>query len=102
MCPDASSAFAVRSCRAVRRLYVEGMDHIPPPTLPFGDPDRHLMCQMAVELAVQDVIEAAVRAGWEEAETLSAIVEVADNLMLAAGADAELDALMQTIKGDRT
>ncbi|WP_256371642.1 hypothetical protein [Neorhizobium sp. SOG26] len=37
-----------------------------------------------------------MRAGWQEAEALSGIVEVADNLMLGAGA--ELDALMQTIK----
>lgn len=99
-----SGLISVRSlsCRTALRLYVEGMDHIPPPTLPFGDPDRHLMCQMALELAVQDVVEAAMRAGWQEAEVLSAITEVADNLMLAAGANAELDALMQTIKGGGT
>ncbi len=74
------------------------MDHIPQPTIPFGDPDRHLMCQMAVELALQDVAEAAVKAGWREPEVLSAIIEVADNLMLAAGANAEVDALVDSLR----
>ncbi|TCV68709.1 hypothetical protein EDE09_111144 [Neorhizobium sp. S3-V5DH] len=53
---------------------------------------------MAVELPIQDVIEAAVAAGWSEAEALAAIIEVADNLMLANVNNAELDALLKAMK----
>lgn len=77
------------------------MEHIPPPTLPFGHPDRHLMCQMAIELAVQDIVEAAMKMGWQETEALSAITEVADNLILAAGANTEIDELIERLKRDR-
>ncbi|TCV66258.1 hypothetical protein [Neorhizobium sp. S3-V5DH] len=74
------------------------MVDIPPPTVPPDDENRHLHCQMAVELPIQDVIEAAVAAGWTEAETLAAIIEVADNLMLADVNNAELDALLKAMK----
>ncbi len=74
------------------------MAHIPPPTVPLDDENRHLFCQMAIELPIQDVIEAAVAAGWSEEETLAAIIEVADNLMLANVNNAELDALLKALK----
>lgn len=74
------------------------MKDIPPPTVPPGNENRHLLCQMAVELPLQDLIESAVKAGWDEKEVLAAIIEVADNLMLAAGANAELDALLMALK----
>jgi hypothetical protein len=53
---------------------------------------------MAVELPVQDLIEKAVQAGWEETEVLAAIIEVADNLMLTHGENVELDALLKALK----
>ncbi|OHV81586.1 hypothetical protein LCM4573_21110 [Rhizobium sp. LCM 4573] len=74
------------------------MSDIPSPTLPMGDENRHLFCQMAVEIPLQDLIEGAVKAGWEETEVLTAIIEVADNLMLAAGANAEVEALLYALK----
>ncbi|MBP1842036.1 hypothetical protein J2046_000280 [Rhizobium petrolearium] len=74
------------------------MSSIPPPTVPPGNENRHLFCQMAVELPLQDIIEGAVKAGWDDKEVLAAIIEVADNLMLAAGANAELDALLMALK----
>ena len=70
----------------------------PSPTVPLDDENRHLFCQMAVELPIQDVIEAAMAAGWSEEETLLAIIEVADNLMLANFNNAELDALLKALK----
>ncbi len=94
----AVSAASFCPCRRLTRLYVGYMEHIPPPILPFGNPDRHLMCQMALELSVQDIVEAAVKTGWREAEALSAITEIADNLMLVAGSNAEIDALMGSLK----
>jgi hypothetical protein len=56
---------------------------------------------MAIELAVQDIVEAAMKMGWQETEALSAITEVADNLILAAGANTEIDELIERLKRDR-
>jgi hypothetical protein len=74
------------------------MADVPPPTVPLDDKNRHLFCQMAAELPLQDVIEAAIAAGWGEEETLAAIIEVADNLMRANVNNAELDALLKALK----
>ena len=82
----------------VLRPILFGMSDIPSPTLPMGDENRHLFCQMAVEIPLQEMIEDAVKAGWEETEVLAAIIEVADNLMLAAGANAEVEALLHALK----
>ncbi|WP_172724351.1 hypothetical protein [Neorhizobium tomejilense] len=53
---------------------------------------------MAIEIPLQDLIQAAVKAGWDEPEVLTATIEVADNLMLAHGSNAELDALLKALK----
>jgi hypothetical protein len=74
------------------------MTNIPPPTVPADDENRHLFCQMAIEIPLQEIIEAAVELGWEETEVLTAIIEVSDNLMLAHGSNAELDALLKALK----
>lgn len=74
------------------------MTDFPPPHLPDGNENRHLWCQMAVEVPLQDLIGSAVAAGWNEVEVLTAIIEVADNLMLAHGANAELDALLKAMR----
>ncbi|MBY5623333.1 hypothetical protein [Rhizobium leguminosarum] len=47
---------------------------------------------MAVEIRLQNIIQDAKNAGWEETDVLTAIIEVADNLMLAHSANAELGA----------
>jgi hypothetical protein len=72
------------------------MTDIPAPTVPLDDDNRHRLCQMAIEIPLQDVIEAAVRAGWYEDEVLTAIISVADNFMLADRANPELDGLLKT------
>jgi hypothetical protein len=53
---------------------------------------------MAVETVLQDLVEDAVRQGWEEKEVLSAITEVADNLMLGAAANRDLDLLIAALR----
>lgn len=68
------------------------------PTVPPEDENRHLHCQMAVELPLQDIIESAMSAGWREEEVLSAMTEVIDNLMLANINNSELDALLKAMK----
>ncbi|WP_172745968.1 hypothetical protein [Neorhizobium sp. T7_12] len=74
------------------------MTDVPSPAVPAGDENRHLFCQMAIEIPLQEIIEAAVSAGWEETEVLTAIIDVADNLVLAHGSNAELDALLKALK----
>ncbi|KAB1086510.1 hypothetical protein F4V91_08765 [Neorhizobium galegae] len=74
------------------------MTDVPSPAVPAGDENRHLFCQMAIEIPLQDLIQSAVRSGWEETEVLTAIIEVADNLVLAHGSNAELDALLKALK----
>ena len=54
---------------------------------------------MTAELPIHDVIEAAIAAGWREEETLAAIIEVAENLMLVNVNNAELDALLKALSG---
>jgi hypothetical protein len=74
------------------------MIEVPGPTVPVNHENRHLFCQMAIEIPLQDLIQAAVKAGWQEPEVLTAIIEVADNLVLAHGSNAELDALLKALK----
>jgi len=62
------------------------MIEIPPPAVSPGNENRHLFCQMAVELPLQDLIESAVKVGWDDKE------------VLAAGANAEVEALLQGLK----
>lgn len=70
----------------------------------FPDPpegseeNRHITCQMAVERPLQDLLDVAAQRGWTNVEVLSAIIEVADNLMLAAGANAELEAVLSALR----
>jgi hypothetical protein len=56
------------------------MIEVPAPSVPPDDENRHLLCQMAIEIPLQEIIAVAVKSGWEETEALTAIIEVADNL----------------------
>lgn len=69
-----------------------------PKAPPEKDESRYIACQMAVETVLQDLVEDAMRRGWEETEVLSAITEVADNLMLAADANRDLDLLLAALR----
>ena len=69
-----------------------------PKAPPEKDESRHIACQMAVETVLQYLVEDALRRGWEETEVLSAITEVADNLMLAAAANRDLDLLIAALR----
>lgn len=65
------------------------------------DESRHLICQMAVELPLQDIVDTAVAAGWKETEILSAMIAVADNLMLASGEISALNDILGELKRRR-
>ncbi|MDR6819012.1 hypothetical protein J2X76_004194 [Neorhizobium sp. 2083] len=53
---------------------------------------------MAIEIPVKDLVQSAVQAGRNETEILTAIIEVADNLMLTAKFYAEIDTLPAALK----
>lgn len=70
---------------STEQTHLKGMskDDIPPPKRPAGDPDRFLECQESLEVAFQSLIARAVEAGWTEAETCAAVIELTDHHMLA-------------------
>lgn len=54
-------------------------------------PDRFIDCQMAIEDALLQLLGDAQLAGWSRAETLAAIIEVADNTSLALDENERLE-----------
>ena len=68
------------------------MRQISGPYVSHDDPDRPILCQDALNAAVQELVGQATAVGWSDRETLAAIIEIADNslLSLAANDDAEL------------
>nr|CAD6413123.1 hypothetical protein REQ54_01109 [Rhizobium sp. Q54] len=77
---------------------------IPLPPSDCDPEDRHLLCQHAVELAVQDIVANAIAAGWQEEEVLVAIGAVADHLALSKAAHDELTMLLGEMRrrGDQS
>jgi hypothetical protein len=66
------------------------MDRTAPPTTD-KHPDRFLQCQEAMADALTDVALSAVEAGWRPEEVASALVELADRLMLGLIVNRDLD-----------
>jgi hypothetical protein len=62
-----------------------------PPRHPQGHPDRHLECQEALESRLVAIIDDGKAAGWSIAEITTAIIDLADNLMLADAANRQTD-----------
>jgi hypothetical protein len=54
-------------------------------------PDRHLDCEMDLEAAVLSIIAQGAEAGWSMSDVTSALIALADNLLLADRANAETD-----------
>lgn len=54
-------------------------------------PDRHLDCEMDLEAAVISIIDQGAAAGWSTSDVTSALMSLADNLMLADRANAETE-----------
>jgi hypothetical protein len=53
------------------------------PKLDRPYPDRSDDCQLALEVKLQELIDQAMAAGWESAEAIAAITNLAINLMVA-------------------
>ena len=60
--------------------------------------DRFLDCQEAIEGKMQQVMEEAMRAGWEREEVASVMVEVADHFMLAAIENRKTDEAVKRVE----
>jgi hypothetical protein len=54
-------------------------------------PDRQLDCEMDLEAAVISLIDQGAAVGWSVADVTSALVALADKLLLADRANAETD-----------
>lgn len=64
---------------------------IAPPVTGREHPDRHLACQEAIEPAFLALTDVAVASGWGCNEVAEALVELADNHMLALAANTATD-----------
>lgn len=65
------------------------MKRVLPPTTD-KHPDRFLQCQEAMAGAVSEVALETVKAGWNPEEVASAMVELADHMMLGMIANRDL------------
>lgn len=72
----------------------------PPETSP-DHPDRHLSCQEAIEPAFQAMAEMAKQSGWSIMEVAAALVDLADNHILALAANAETEAELDRLNSCR-
>jgi len=62
-----------------------------PPRLSTDYPDRHLECQEAFEPRVIALIDDGKAAGWSTRDITTALIALADNLMLADEANKQTD-----------
>lgn len=70
---------------------------ITPPTIQTDHPDRHIACQEAIETAFLSLADQAQDAGWREAEVAAALVDLADNHLLAIEANGDLADLLKRL-----
>lgn len=74
---------------------------MPDITRPFvsdDDPDRHLRCQDALQVALRDLVNAAAEAGWSEREILLALADLVDNELLSLDANGSTQALIALLR----
>lgn len=71
------------------------------PKMDADHPDRHLNCQEAIERSFQDLVDAAMSAGWDEPESVAAIIALAENHMLAKAENDGLNEALRELIGKR-
>lgn len=74
------------------------MNLIRPPAHPGRYEDRFLDLQGEIDTPLIDLVSDACRAGWKIEEVLAAVVEVADNLMLASIETESVTDLLKRVK----
>jgi len=60
------------------------------------DPDRSIRCQEHMDAAISAVTDHAIRSGWSPEEVAAALVELADNYMLALLENRKLSLALST------
>lgn len=68
---------------------------VAPPETGEHHPDRHLSCQEALEPGFQALAEMAEQSGWSADEIAAALVDLADNHMLARAANMETEQMIE-------
>lgn len=71
---------------------------IAPPETGRDHPDRQLACQEAIEAAFLSLADQAQDAGWGVAEVAAALVDLADNHLLAIEANGDLADLLKRLR----
>ena len=74
------------------------LSEIAPSESEKNHPDRHLSCQEAIEPAFQAVAEIARRSGWSTDDVAAALIDLADNYILALAANTETDRQIEEAK----
>ncbi len=74
------------------------MADIARPFVTADDRDRHMRCQDALQTAVQELVSAAISAGWSEREVLLALTDLVDHQFLALEANNNTDVLIALLK----
>ncbi|MGG6898053.1 hypothetical protein [Rhizobium sp. BR 315] len=74
------------------------MADIARPFVTADDPDRHIRCQDTLQTAFQELVSAAISAGWSEREVLLALADLADHQLLALEANNNTDLLIVLLK----
>jgi hypothetical protein len=68
------------------------------PSIGLDHPDRHILCQDAIDAAFSDLLERAAAAGWSEREVVVAVIDLADNRMLSIAANDDTNVLIELLK----
>jgi hypothetical protein len=69
-----------------------------PPFIPESHPDRIVWCEFAMQAEFLMLAQRAKSLGWRDHEISTALVNLADNNMLALIADGRVDAVLNEIK----
>lgn len=77
------------------------MNLIRPPAYPGKYEDRFLDLQREIDGPLADLVDDARRAGWGLAEIMAAVIEVADNQMLAAVENRIVDDKLRALRQSR-
>jgi hypothetical protein len=77
------------------------MPLIQSPAYPGKYQDRFTDCQQQLYRPMTDLVLEACRAGWSVVEVVTAMIEVADNLMLAAADTDEVNEMLKRLNDRR-
>jgi hypothetical protein len=68
------------------------------PFVTSDDPDRDVRCQDAMQFAFEDLTRASVASGWNERESMEAIISLAEERLRVLGANDDAKQLLDVLK----